>query len=92
MLYAIHALDRADAGPLRLATRSAHLEYAAGFDTIYGGPLLDEAGEMCGSLIVLEAENRTAAEDFVEGDPYTRAGLFASVDVRGFRQVLGLGD
>ena len=47
---------------------------------------------MCGSLIVLEAEDSAAAEDCVEGDPYTRVGLFASVEICGFRQVLGLGD
>jgi hypothetical protein len=89
MLFAIHALDRADAGGLRAETRPAHLEYASRFEIAYGGPLLDNRGDMCGSLIVLEAEDLAAAQSFSAGDPYAVAGLFERVEIRGFRPVLG---
>ncbi|MBC8363532.1 MAG: YciI family protein [Actinobacteria bacterium] len=91
MLFNIHALDRTDAGDLRAETRSAHLEYMAGFDLTYAGPLLDEEGAMCGSLIVLEAEDLLEAEAFAAGDPYAVAGLFERVEIRGFRPVFGPG-
>ena len=90
MHFVIHAFDRPDAGDLRARTRAAHLEYVSGFDVAYGGPMLTDDGEMCGSLIVLEAENRAAAETFAAGDPYTRAGLFRDVSITAMRPVIGV--
>ena len=89
MPYVIHALDRGDAGDLRARTRPEHLAYLGGFDILYGGPLLDDKGAMCGSLIVLDAESREAAAEFAAGDPYAVAGLFERVAITGFRPVLG---
>ncbi|MEC8873243.1 MAG: YciI family protein [Actinomycetota bacterium] len=89
MHYAIHALDRSDAGDLRARTRPDHLAYLAGFEVTFGGPLLDDDGQMCGSLIVLDVDTREAAEEFAAGDPYAVAGLFERVTITGFRPVLG---
>ena len=89
MPHVIHALDRADAGDLRAATRPKHLAYVGGFDVLYGGPLLEDNGRMCGSLIVLDVDSREAAEEFAAGDPYAVAGLFERVTITGFRPVLG---
>ena len=89
MPYVIHALDRSDAGDLRARTRPEHLAYVGGFEILYGGPLLDEEGAMCGSLIVLDVESRKEAEGFAAGDPYAVAGLFERVAVTGFKPVLG---
>ena len=58
MHFVIHALDRPDAGDLRASTRERHLDYLAGFDVVFGGPLLDDEGEMCGSLIVVDVDVR----------------------------------
>ena len=88
MPYVIHALDRGDAGDLRARTRPDHLAYLGGFDILYGGPLLDDEGAMCGSLIVLDGESREAAAEFAAGDPYSIAGLFERVAITGFRPVL----
>ena len=89
MHYAIHALDRSDAGDLRARTRPDHLAYLAGFEVTFGGPLLDDDGQMCGSLIVLDVDTREAAEECAAGDPYAVAGLFERVTITGFRPVLG---
>lgn len=89
MPHVIHALDRADAGELRAATRPEHLSYLGGFDVLYGGPLLEDDGRMCGSLIVLDVNTREAAEEFAAGDPYAVAGLFERVTITGFRPALG---
>ena len=47
---------------------------------------------MCGSLVILEAEDLAAAEAFAAGDPYAVAGLFERVEIRGFRPLFGMQD
>ena len=91
MHFVIHALDRPDAGDLRVSTRERHLEYLVGFNVVFAGPLLDEDGEMCGSLIVVEMPDREAVVELVAGDPYSKAGLFDQVTIRGLRPTIGLG-
>ena len=90
MHFVIHAIDRSDAGSLREHTRPTHLDYLGGFDVVFGGPMLDDAGAMSGSLIVVQAEDRAAAEAFAAGDPYALAGLFETVTITAMRPVLGV--
>jgi uncharacterized protein YciI len=40
---------------------------------------------MNGSLIVIEAASLQAAEKIAAGDPFAKAGLFASVEIRPWR-------
>lgn len=89
MYFVIHALDRADAGTLRAVTRSEHLKYLNRFEVLFGGPLLDEAERMCGSLIVVDLPDRAAVDELVAGDPYFQAGLFAEVTITGLRAGVG---
>lgn len=90
MLFAIYCLDKAGHGALRAANRAAHLDYLRANEAhiIVVGPLLDDSGENpIGSLLVMDFESRTAAEDFADGDPYAKAGLFESVTIRPWRKV-----
>jgi len=43
---------------------------------------------MNGSVIILDLENRAAAEAFANNDPYNKAGLFASVTITTWKKVL----
>ena len=52
--------------------------------------MLDDDGAMCGSLIVVQAEDRAAAEAFAAGDPYALAGLFEAVTITAMKPVLGV--
>ena len=88
--FVIHALDRVDSGDLRVRNRPDHLDYVAGFDIVFGGPMFADDGSMCGSLIVLEVEDRAAADSFAAGDPYAKAGLFDQVTITAMKPVLGL--
>ena len=90
-LFALFCVDKPNSLELRMATREAHLAYAGGFrDRLkLGGPMLDEAGEMAGSIIFLEAEDLAAARAFSAEDPYNKAGLFQRVDITAFRPTLG---
>lgn len=88
--FVLTATDKPNALELRMATRQAHLDYVRGSDLVkLGGPLLDAAGEMSGSLLVLEAADLAAAEAFAAADPYAVAGLFEKVELRPFKLTLG---
>lgn len=83
MLFVITALDRENSRDLRMATRPAHFEYARVTGAVrLGGPFLDAKGEMIGSLIIVEARDLAAAEEWQRNDPYAQAGLFAHAEVR----------
>ncbi len=91
MLFAILCTDKADHQHVRAENRPAHLAYleAHASQIILAGPLPNEDGSgMTGSLLVLDFADRTAAEAFAEGDPYSQAGLFESVSIKPFRKVL----
>ncbi|MEL7097405.1 MAG: YciI family protein [Pseudomonadota bacterium] len=91
MLIALMALDRDGAGELRQANRADHLAYleASGNTVAMGGPLLNEAGSMIGSLIVLDLPDMDAARDWAAKDPYAIAGLFKDVQLHPWKKVLG---
>ncbi len=89
-LFAIHCIDKPASSELRTATRPAHLEHLdrAGDSIVIAGPLLSEEGTPIGSLLIIECEDRKAAIQYAADDPYALAGLFASVAVTAWRQVL----
>ena len=89
MLFAIICTDRPDSFEARLAAREAHLRYVAtcADRVIQGGPLLDDGGRPCGSLLIVDVEDRAAADAFAAGDPYAAVNLFESVVIRGHRSV-----
>lgn len=90
MLVALRAIDKAGALQTRLENRSAHVDYLKSSGVVaMAGPLLDDAGEMCGSLIILDLPDMAAAESFADNDPYAKAGLFESVTLDTWNKVIG---
>ena len=89
-LFVLTATDKPNTAELRLATRPAHVDYVRGSGRVkIGGPLLDAAGEMAGSLLIIEADDLAACEAFIADDPYVKAGLFEHTDLRAFKLTLG---
>jgi uncharacterized protein YciI len=90
-LYVLSCIDEADGLDLRMATREAHLAYVSERLSLVkaAGPLLDDAGQMVGSMFLMEAEDRAAIEAFSAGDPYRTAGLFERVEIRVWRVTVG---
>lgn len=87
MNFMIYALDKPGALELRKETRQAHLDYVRGSGQMdFGAPLLDDDGNMVGSIILIEAANRKEAELFSENDPYTKAGLFETVTITAYKK------
>lgn len=90
-IFALHCLDKANSLDLRMANREAHLAYVGGFrDQLkLAGPLLDAAGNMAGSLIIVDMADIEAAKAFSANDPYNKAGLFERVEITAFKPTLG---
>jgi hypothetical protein len=89
MLFAITCTDKPGSLELRMATRPAHLDHLKANEKslVLVGPILDAEDRPAGSLLVVEADDRAAAEAFAAADPHAKAGLFESVVVRPFRTV-----
>lgn len=88
-LFAIICRDNPGMLQTRTATREAHLAFLADGGMVrMAGPLI-ENGEMRGSLIVIEADDRAAALAWTARDPYKAAGLFAGVEVIEWKKVIG---
>ena len=83
--------DKPGAVQLRLDVRPSHVEWLKGHaeQVKIAGPFLDTAGQMIGSMLILDCFDETAAQALLASDPYAKAGLFASVDVRPGRWVVG---
>lgn len=89
MLFAIICRDKPDHLQTRLDTRAAHLAYIEKTGIVkMAGPFLED-GQMCGSLVIIEAESLKSAEDWAAHDPYKAAGLFESVTVIAWKKVIG---
>lgn len=90
MPYVLICKDAPGKLPVRLANRDAHLAYARESGKVaLGGPLLDEAGQMTGSLVVIDVDTRAEADAFAAADPYALAGLFQSVEIMPWKRVIG---
>jgi len=92
--FCVYALDRPGTGALRQSLRPSHRERLRSHDhpvsVRIGGPLRNETGDMVGTMLVIEADEKRQVESYFEGDPYVTAGLFASVDIHHFDWGLGL--
>ena len=85
MLYALICTDKPNSLAIRRAKRPEHVAYLKSLgDTLkLAGPFIEADGEtMNGSLVVIEAASLQAAKEIGAGDPYAKAGLFASVKIR----------
>ena len=90
MLVALIAHDKPGALDLRMENRPAHVDYLKSSDAVaQAGPLLDADGGMMGSLIILDVADMATAQVWANNDPYAKAGLFASVTLTHWNQVIG---
>jgi hypothetical protein len=90
-LFVLNCVDKPSALEVRMRAREAHLAYVGERigQVKLGGPLLDDNGDMAGSLLILDVPDRAAAEAFAANDPYAKAGLFQRVEITPFRASIG---
>lgn len=90
MIYVFHLLDKPDGLALRQRMRPEHKAYlAAVADRIaFAGPLLaDDGTTMVGSVLAIDFDSREAAAQWQAAEPFTKAGLYASVSVYPFQNL-----
>lgn len=85
MFFAFICTDKPNSLALRKANRPDHLAYLKGLgdSLILAGPFTELDGEtMNGSLVVVEAGSLREAEAIAAADPFAKAGVFATVEIR----------
>ena len=87
MLFALICTDKPNSTELRAQIRAEHLAYlnTLGEALKFAGPFLDDAGNSVGSMVVIAADSRLAAEAIAVADPYAKSSLFSSVDIKPWR-------
>ena len=83
----------ADAVSRRSRVRPAHLE---GIHPLVdqghvplGGAVLDEGGQMVGSVMVLDFATREDLDSWLSSDPYVTGGVWEEIEVHPFRAAVG---
>lgn len=86
MLFAFTGTDKPDHLQVRLDTRPDHVAFLTDLNAKgtlkFAGPFLGEDGKPTGSLVVIEASDLAAAGTIFAADPYAKAGLFATTEIR----------
>jgi uncharacterized protein len=89
-MFALICTDKPGGLDIRKENRAKHLDYIAETGVVVqAGPFLSGEGEMSGSLVILDLDNRHEAEAWAKGDPYAVAGLFAEVRIEEWKKVVG---
>lgn len=90
MRVALICIDKANSLHVRQENRAAHLAHIAESGVVeMAGPFLNEAGQMTGSLVVLNVESLAQAQAWAKADPYALAGLFDTVTITEWKKVVG---
>ena len=89
--YIIIARDGTDPGALnrRMETRPVHLKGAAALKAnnqfVLGGAMLNDAGQMEGSVMIVQFETEAAFQEWYANEPYITAGVWKQIEVKPFR-------
>lgn len=90
-LFCFYCRDGENNENLREMHLKAQREWMAEHDENYltAGPLLNAKGDFVGSLLIIEAEDETAARATINDDPYVTGGVWQSIRVDRFEPVKG---
>ena len=90
MQFIIRAYDGPDRLEKRMAVRPRHLEgmKTLGKRVICAGGLLDEAGKMKGSVLVVDFEDRSALDAYLASEPYVVERVWEHIEVEPMNVVI----
>ena len=89
MLFSLICHDVENGFELRKQTRPAHFAFLAEHSVRFAGPMLsDDESKPIGSIVVIDCEDLDQAKAIAAADPYNVAGLFQTVAVHPFKQVI----
>lgn len=90
-LFAFVCADKPGHLQVRMDTRPEHVEHLNALNEKgilkMAGPFLDGDGKPNGSLVIVETDTIEEARALADADPYAKAGLFQSVEVKPFNWV-----
>ena len=89
MPFAIITRDKPGHSHLRDQNQAAHKAYLDDRKAILlaAGAMLDDDGASAhGGILIVDVETREAAENFVNADPFSAAGLFENVRITRWRK------
>ena len=89
MLWAISCVDKPNSADVRAGVLQTHRDYLQTKKTVLvlAGPTqTDDGTQAIGSLFVLNVNSRAEAKAFSDGDPFTQAGVFASITMTRMRK------
>ena len=92
MLFVANCLDKPGHLATRMDNRPTHLAYLASLKErlkIAGALLGPDAQTPVGSMLIFDCADAGEARALVADDPFAKAGLFASVDIKAWRQGVG---
>ncbi len=95
MQFLVVPKDGTDEGALerRERTRPTHLESIQPLvdrgNVLVGGAILNEAGDMIGSMLLVEFADRADLDAWLDADPYVTEGVWREVEVTPFRSAVG---
>ena len=94
MQFLVKAYDGENRLEKRMEVRPRHLEgmKKLGKQIICAGGLLDEAGRMKGSALVMEFPDRTALDEYLTNEPYVAEGVGQRIEVEQMNVVLVNGE
>jgi uncharacterized protein YciI len=91
MQFLLTAFDGKDgeAQGRRLSARPGHLENISDMkkrgEFLFGGAILDDNGNMIGSMIVFEFPDRKTMDERLKDEPYIYAGVWKKIEIVPFR-------
>ena len=90
-LFVLICVDHPNALERRMSVRTEHLAYVQANIAMVrlAGPLLSDAGDMAGSMFIIEAPDRAAVVALNASDPYTLANVFERVEIRPWKVTVG---
>ena len=89
MLWAISCTDKPNSAAIREKVLQPHRDYLQSQKRILvlaGATQNDDGTQAIGSLFVLNVGSRAEANAFSDGDPFTKAGVFAAITITRMRK------
>lgn len=91
MQFVLIAYDGSDgeATERRMKARPMHLEKVRELKQegkfIFGGAMLDDTGQMTGSVVVYDFPDWESIEGYLETEPYVIGGVWQKIEIKPFR-------
>jgi uncharacterized protein YciI len=92
VLFVAICIDKPNNLQARLDNRPTHLDYLASLKAKLkiAGPFLAADNQTpIGSLLIYDAADANEARSLADNDPFSKAGVFASVEIKAWRQGFG---